>query len=215
MKENKEDLEPLDNLLKDSKGDNIFLDCIDKIDIANDLNVKVDSFSWGNNSNLIVFCTDLKSKNRFSFSVWKTNGYSCRSGEYNFKNLKDNYSEEKSYLTLKLIKTKKGHLDCKNAKTTSDVTLELLNEFYTLSLKNMNNINIYNTIVDSNLRMLNLGDKDLYDEKELLGCLLNSCWETIHLLNNNVKVENVEKTLLNIENTSLALFPDNKFFKSK
>lgn len=204
-----------DSLMQNSKRSDDFLDCADKIDITNDLNVKVDSFSWGNNSNLIVFCTDLKSINSFSFSVWKTNGYSCRSGEYNFKNLKDNYSDEKSYLTLKLIKTKKGHLDCKNAKSTNDNTLELLSEIYTLSLKNMNNINGYNAIVEFNLRMLNFKDKDLYDEKELLSCLLNSCWETIHLLNNNVNVENVEKTLLNIEKTSLALFPDNKFFNSK
>ena len=204
-----------DSLMQNSKRNDDFLDCADKIDIANDLNVKVDSFSWGSNSNLIVFCTDLKSINSFSFSVWKTNGYSCRSGEYNFKNLKDNYSDEKSYLTLKLIKTKKGYLDCKNAKATNDNALELLSKIYTLSLKNMNNINGYNAIVEFNLRMLNFEYKDLYDEKELLSCLLNSCWETIHLLNNNVSVENVEKTLLNIEKTSLALLPDNNFFKSK
>lgn len=101
-------------------------DCTDsasKIDVTDDVDVKVDSFSWGRNSNLIVFCTELKSKNKFSFSVWNTNGYSCRSREYNFKELKDNYSDEKSYLTLRLARTKKGYLDCRNAKATKDTTL--------------------------------------------------------------------------------------------
>ena len=98
---------------------NDYIDNIDKLDLDNELNVKVNSFSWGKSSNLLVFCTDLKSNVEFSFSVWNNNGYSSRSGEFNFKQLKDNYKDEDSFLTLKLVKTKSGYLDCKNARVSN------------------------------------------------------------------------------------------------
>lgn len=90
------------------------------LDLDNELELEITSFIWGNRCNLIINCIDTLSKCNFWFSVFNNNGYSSKSGDFNFKVLKEKNEKkeqkDKIKIIAKLRRAKSGYLSCVNAR---------------------------------------------------------------------------------------------------
>jgi len=87
------------------------------LNLEEEVEAQVISFNWGKNQNLKVFCLEEKNDYIFWFSVFWNNKYSSRSGDFNFKELKDKFdNKNKPKLILKLEETKNGYLNCISAR---------------------------------------------------------------------------------------------------
>ena len=93
------------------------LEQIEKLDLSKELNLRIQSFSWGKSCNLIVNCLDMASGVEFFFCVFNDNRYKSKSEDFDFKEFKDNgFNESNNEITATFKQSKSGFLKCISAK---------------------------------------------------------------------------------------------------
>ncbi|MDX4028377.1 hypothetical protein [Aliarcobacter skirrowii] len=87
------------------------------LNLEEEIEVQLENIQYGHSSNIEVYCSEVKSDYWFKFSVFYNNKYSSRSGDFNFKEIKDKFdNKNKPKLILKLEETKNGFLNCISAR---------------------------------------------------------------------------------------------------
>ncbi|HEB8363764.1 TPA: hypothetical protein R0911_001739 [Campylobacter coli] len=87
---------------------------------SNDENIKkyifVNNIKWGKKANILINCVDLGTNIEFYFSVFFSNKYFSRSGDFNFREYMENSFENNRILAVKFKRSKTGYLNCFNAR---------------------------------------------------------------------------------------------------
>lgn len=76
---------------------------------------KTKDLNLDNEMHIFVNCVDLKTNIEFYFSVFFSNGYFSRSGDFNFREYMKNSFKEYRYLAIKFKRSESGYLNCLSA----------------------------------------------------------------------------------------------------
>lgn len=85
------------------------------LNLDNEMHIFINNIKWGKNANILVNCVDLKTNIEFYFSVFFSNGYFSRSGDFNFREYMKNSFKEYRYLAIKFKRSESGYLNCLSA----------------------------------------------------------------------------------------------------
>lgn len=86
------------------------------LNLDNELYIFVNNIKWGKKANILINCVDLGTNIEFYFSVFFSNKYFSRSGDFNFREYMENFFENSRILAVKFKRSKTGYLNCFNAE---------------------------------------------------------------------------------------------------
>ncbi|KRS67305.1 hypothetical protein DA99_09185 [Campylobacter coli] len=86
------------------------------LNLDNELYIFVNNIKWGKKANILINCVDLGTNIEFYFSVFFSNKYFSRSGDFNFREYMENFFENSRILAVKFKRSKTGYLNCFNGR---------------------------------------------------------------------------------------------------
>lgn len=101
------------------------------LNLDNELYIFVNNIKWGKKANILINCVDLGTNIEFYFSVFFSNKYFSRSGDFNFREYMENFFENSRILAVKFKRSKTGYLNCFNARIAevSDLSISKQENF--------------------------------------------------------------------------------------
>ncbi len=86
------------------------------LNLDDELYIFVNNIKWGKKANILINCVDFGTNIEFYFSVFFSNKYFSRSGDFNFREYMENSFENNRILAVKFKRSKTGYLNCFNAR---------------------------------------------------------------------------------------------------
>ncbi len=84
--------------------------------LDDELYIFVNNIKWGKKANILINCVELRTNIEFYFSVFFSNNYFSRSGDFNFREYMENSFENNRILAVKFKRSEIGYLNCFSAR---------------------------------------------------------------------------------------------------